>query len=114
MPQDHIMKRRLPHHRGKKAAADPGHRYQMWCKNGLGEDICIGYSDSATSFQQMIEIHPVWHSWRAVDRQPSKVALIAENEVGRSRRLSCAEQCYMVAALSVTRSRTSDLIEHLS
>src|SRR5947207_1944026 len=57
------MKRRLLHQRG--AAADPGHRYQMWCKNGIGEDICIGYSDCATSFQQMIERHPVWHSWRA-------------------------------------------------
>ena len=63
MQQDHILK-------GKKAAADPGHRYQMWCKNSLGEDICIGYSDCATSFQQMIDMHPVWHSWRAVDRQP--------------------------------------------
>jgi len=69
MPQDHILK---PDHRGKKAAADPGHRYQMWCKNSLGEDICIGYSDCATSFQQMIDMHPVWHSWRAVDRQTPK------------------------------------------
>jgi len=68
-----IMKRRFPHQGGKKAAADPGHRYQMWCKNGMGEDICIGYSECATSFQQMIERHPVWHSWRAVDRQPPKV-----------------------------------------
>ena len=64
------MKRRLLHQRG--AAADPGHRYQMWCKNGIGEDICIGYSDCATAFQQMIERHPVWHSWRAVDRRPPK------------------------------------------
>jgi hypothetical protein len=56
----------------RRTPADPGHRYQIWCKNGNGEDICIGYSDSATDFREMVEMHPVWHSWRAVDRRPPK------------------------------------------
>lgn len=59
----------MTHSGGKPhRVGDFGQRYEAWCVDGDGHDMCIGYSDSATAFKNMVELHPVWHSWRIIDR----------------------------------------------
>jgi hypothetical protein len=62
----------VTHSGGKPhAVGDRGQRYEIWCKNGDGHDMCVGYSNNPGAFKNMVDLHPVWHSRRVVDRQPS-------------------------------------------
>jgi len=49
---------------------DRGQRYEVRCKKGGGE-VVFGWTDreDGQPFVRAIELHPVWHSPKVVDRQ---------------------------------------------
>ena len=51
------------------AVGDRGQRYAIWCKDGDDGEMCLGYSDNPGAFKNMVDLHPVWHTRRVVDRR---------------------------------------------
>jgi hypothetical protein len=49
---------------------DRGQRYEVRFIDGDGEERVMGWTDQADGgpFAQAIRRHPVWHSWRVIDR----------------------------------------------
>ena len=49
-------------------AGDRGQRYEIRASTPSGEEVVIGWSDDPSAFFQMVEMHPIYHSRRVVDR----------------------------------------------
>jgi hypothetical protein len=50
---------------------DQGQRYEVWCFDGEGGSMHVGYSDQPDggSLAQMVHLHPIWHTPWIVDRE---------------------------------------------
>lgn len=56
----------------KIRTGDEGQRYEARYKNGKNKEGVIGWTDSEEALEGMrksVELHPVWHSFRFIDRQ---------------------------------------------
>ena len=51
---------------------DEGQRYEIWCDDGDGNPLLLGWSNNMYSLALMVSKHPIWTNHRAVDRHNAK------------------------------------------
>lgn len=49
---------------------DKGQRYEVRCKNAIGDEIVVGWADDPKTLVESVELHPSFHSPKVIDRKP--------------------------------------------
>ncbi len=54
-------------------AGDNGQRYEIWCDDGDGMPLRMGWANSPDALREAVELHPSWSNHRVIDRHNAEV-----------------------------------------